>query len=75
MSNKLQDAIIELDNAREAHDSARAEAKQASSREISARNRLNDAQKAFDAAVAEIKKDAPWDSNWHSQKNRGEPCT
>jgi len=31
-----------------------------------ATNTLNDAQKAFDAAVAEMKKDAPWSTHWHN---------
>lgn len=36
----------------------------ASSATCSALNNLNGAQKAFDAAVAEIKKAAPRDSDW-----------
>lgn len=32
-------------------------------------NRLNDAQKTFDAAVSEVRKNAPWNTDWHRQNN------
>lgn len=34
-----------------------------------ATNSLNDAQKTFDAAVAELKANAPWNTKWHSERN------
>lgn len=32
-------------------------------------NALNKAQKTFDEAVDQIKKDAPWNTDWHSKRN------
>lgn len=36
-----------------------------------ATNKLNKAQKTFDEAVAELRKAAPWNTDWHSERKRG----
>jgi predicted nucleic acid-binding Zn-ribbon protein len=38
-----------------------------------ARNKLNEAQKTFDAAVTEMKADAPWNTKWHEERNPPRP--
>jgi hypothetical protein len=49
---------------------ARTKAAEAARREqITAINRLNEAQKAFDEAVAALRTSAPRDSGWHSERN------
>lgn len=35
-----------------------------------ATNNLNNAQKTFDAAVSELKDNAPWNTNWHSERTK-----
>lgn len=70
MSEK-EDAIVAakktLDAARKEYDEAHSRYENARRVETNARNNLNEAQKAFDTAVADVKKDAPWDSNWHQE--------
>lgn len=60
----------ELKKAQELYDYAYSAYEVARSRETNARNELNRAQKAFDAAVADVKKNAPWNSDWHQEKAR-----
>jgi indole-3-glycerol phosphate synthase len=50
--------------ARKKYEDFKTEEARASRDTTSALNALNEAQKAFDAAVAEIKKAAPRDSDW-----------
>ena len=58
-----------LAEARTAFEEVEAEKKAIERRMTAATNRLNDAQKTFDEAVAQIKKDAPWNTKWHSERN------
>lgn len=45
--------------------------KQAVDREMTtAINKLNEAQKSFDEAVNELRANAPWNSDWHSQRKQ-----
>lgn len=70
MSDKVQfaDLIAELQLAQAHHeDLVRAEA-MARSNECVARNRVNAAQKAIDAAMADLKKAAPRDSDWAQER-------
>jgi hypothetical protein len=69
--DKLIAAKKALDEAREKYNEAERREKEASRDEINARNRLNEAQKAFDAAVAEVKANPPWNSEWHQSTKRG----
>jgi hypothetical protein len=59
-----------LKKAQELYDDAHNAYEAARSRETNARNELNRAQKAFDAAVADVKKNAPWNSDWHQERAR-----
>lgn len=61
---ELADAHADLEVARKAYEEAAARKEAASREETSCRNQLNAMQKAFDEAVAEIRKDAPWDTTW-----------
>lgn len=67
--SELHQAVV---SATEAHQSAQSRASIARNEETDARNRLNEAQKAFDAAVAEMRKQAPRDSEW--KRERGVPA-
>lgn len=71
MSETLIKAQKALDEARSIYDAAHKEAEAARRGETNALNRLSEAQKAFDAAVIEVRKDAPWNSNWHQSLKRG----
>jgi hypothetical protein len=65
-----------LQEALEQYEAAHERARAASLEENAAINKLNEAQKSFDAfhkALHEQK--APWNTEWHSQRNRGEPVT
>lgn len=39
-----------------------------------ARNRLNKAQKALDEGVERLKAAAPWNTDWHSQRQQKVPA-
>lgn len=58
-----------LAEARSAFEEVNTEKEAIEKRMTAATNRLNDAQKTFDEAVAQIKKDAPWNTKWHSERN------
>ena len=60
----LADLACDVAKATTALADAERETSFARSRETSARNDLNAAQRAFDAAVAEVRKAAPRDSDW-----------
>lgn len=64
ITKDLQDARVAFDRAHERYQSA-------SNDRTAALNRLNDAQKAFDAEVSKIRKDAPRDSDWQQSRNMG----
>lgn len=57
-----------LADARGVHDEVASRLKGIESEMTAARNKLNEAQKTFDAAVAEVKADAPWNTKWHSDR-------
>lgn len=58
---RLADALAA---ATDAHTAAKMEESAARSRETAALNALNDAQREFDEAIAELRKSGPLDSNW-----------
>lgn len=64
MAKTISDLHTELQGALDAHASAQQRASMARSEETDALNRLNAAQKAFDAAIADLKKQAPRESDW-----------
>lgn len=66
LANEISDATITYEH-------ASAEKQAASMRETAARNSLNNAQKAFDKAVEELKAKAPRDSDWMEAKRRKVP--
>jgi hypothetical protein len=68
----IEQAAEELRSAREAHNAAHALLNEAQRNETTALNALNSAQRAFDEAVAAIKKDAPWNSDWNAERRRRE---
>ena len=60
--------LEQLRTARQAYDEAY-HRNQETERILTSRlNDLNAAQKAFDEAVAELKKDAPWKTDWHAER-------
>lgn len=58
--------------AKEAHETARRESSRAQSVECDALNRLNDAQKALDAAYLKLVSDAPHRSDWGQRRQTRE---
>lgn len=58
-----------LAKARADFNSAESEHKQSERLMTDARERLNEAQKTFDEAIAELKADAPWNTKWHAERN------
>lgn len=65
----LHQALIE---AQAAFDAADNEERAASSRRTTALNKLNSAQKAFDAGVEAVRNAAPRDSDWKSRQRMKE---
>jgi len=61
----------ELQDANSAYISAKDRTQIARGEETTALNRLNDAQKRLDAAMAEIRSVAPYDSHWKQSEKRG----
>lgn len=71
MSLSLKEACDALDKARDAHKLAQSKADSANKDANTALNTLNQAQKEFDIAAAEVRKNSsPWNSHWH-QKTGG----
>ena len=68
----IEAAAKELREALERYDVLHTESEAARSRETDALNTLNRAQKAFDESVEAMKKNAPWNSDWHQRNQRGE---
>jgi predicted nucleic acid-binding Zn-ribbon protein len=71
----MTDLTTELDAAMGAHTAAEEHEKAASRDLVAARNRLNAAQKAVDAAVDEMRSKAPWNTDWYSKRHPGQPVT
>lgn len=67
------DLFKELDEATKAHADAKRVEDAARSDMSAAVNRLNKAQQAIDKAMAATKAKAPWNTDWHSQRNPGQP--
>jgi CHASE3 domain sensor protein len=70
MSQKLLELLGELETANEVLKEATEQARNASSDETVARNRVNKAQKAIDEEMTAIKNAAEWNTDWHSTRNR-----
>lgn len=64
----IADLMTELDTAMARFASVEGEEREVAGRMCAARNQLNAAQKAFDEAVAELRKAAPWNTDWHSRR-------
>lgn len=62
----------ELRQATEAHRIAEAEASAARSREVSALNRVNNAQKAINNLMDKLRKESVRDSDWRRSPIRGQ---
>lgn len=71
----LADLQVELDAAMTFHAECEVEESVARKNMTEATNRLNIAQKEFDARVEEMRSKAPWNTNWHSKRNPGQPVT
>jgi exonuclease VII small subunit len=71
----LNDLSVDLNAAMNAHAEAEEQSKAADRNLTAARNRLNAAQKALDAAVDELRSKAPWNTEWHSKRHPGHPVT
>ena len=67
----IADLTTELQTAMARHAEVQAEESEVSRRMCEARNRLNAAQKAFDVAVADMRANAPWNSDWHQGRRGG----
>lgn len=62
--------MIELEQAQSAYAMAKQAKEKAGRDETNTRNRLNKAQQAIDSYVASLRKQAPWNTDWHDQQNR-----
>lgn len=67
----IETAMVSLRKAQEHYEKVHKECEDARRRETDAKNDLNKAQKQFDDAVAEVKKNPPWDSDWHRANQCG----
>lgn len=65
MNAEMDEAIIELANAAEAHTRAATAISRARSDETTCLNRVNNAQKRLDELMGMLKKQAPRESDWH----------
>lgn len=70
LADAVAAAAKKVEEAQAAYDEAAAAERAASSRETQARNNLNNAQKAFDAAVSKLREAAPRQSDWSENKVR-----
>ena len=61
----------ELAEARAAFEQAESDYRLADRAKSAAVRRVSDAEKKIDAAIAELKSGAPWDSHWGSARQRG----
>lgn len=58
----------ELKNAQQVFDRAKEEERAANASMTAAMNTLNNVQKKLDAYIAQLKKSAPWNTEWHSSQ-------
>jgi anti-sigma-K factor RskA len=68
LNTLLANAVADLAVAGDFHAQKASQARQASSEETDALNRVNEAQKKFDELVAMVKKEAPRASDWKQSK-------
>lgn len=66
----IGEAEKRLADARLRYESAHAKYEEARKDETNAMNGLNAAEREFDAAVEALKQSAPWNSDWHTARNR-----
>lgn len=71
---ELDDALAALRTAQTLYAGAKEAREVASREETSALNKLNEAQKQFDAAVATVREAPEWGTEWHRQKHPGCPA-
>lgn len=67
----IEQLIPELREAKKVLEDRIEEEKVASNRTTDARNAYNSLCKKMDAAVAALKQEAPWNTDWHSAVKRG----
>ena len=67
----MQEVCVALQTALKDYQAAEAACKETERAKLAMMNNLNNAQKQFDAAIAQIKKDPPWNSDWANKSNRG----
>lgn len=70
LADAVAAAAKKVEEAQAAYEEAAAAERAASSRETQARNNLNNAQKALDAAVSKLREAAPRQSDWSENKVR-----
>ena len=68
MTDPLAEAAQALSEATDSYNRTDQRYREASSDRTNAANRLNEAQKKFDAVIADMKKSAPRDSDWNRPK-------
>lgn len=67
---KLTELLAELEAANENLKEKEAAERRASSDTTQARNEVNNLQKSIDAEMAKLKKEASWNTDWHSERTR-----
>lgn len=67
---KLAELLAELEAATKNLKERQAEERVASGNTTQARNEVNNLQKSIDAEMAKLKKEAEWNTDWHSQRDR-----
>lgn len=72
LNTQLANAVAAVACAQDELEDAARKTSEARSRETDARNKVNQAQKHFDALVAEVKKSAPRDTDWRRHVIEGE---
>ena len=68
----IEDAVQALREAKAAYNRAHVDADLARKVETDAINKLNAAQRALDQAVEAERGSAPWNTDWHTARRRGE---
>jgi hypothetical protein len=64
------EAVRRLKDAAEAHDNATTAEEIARGKLTQATNELNAAQKELDKLINAVRADAPWGSDWHTERDR-----
>lgn len=67
----IKNALDQLEKLRQEFEIAESEERIASARTTRIRNDMNYAQKRIDEATKQLKEQAPWNTEWHSQRRRG----